>query len=595
MFEFVVSLADKVSGPAKQASGGIMGLQKNLATASKDMATYQKQLGLAKQLGDVEGYRKFSSLVTDQRRKVYDLQNQVGSAGTEFNNLGSAMGKLSGTAMLVGGAVVGVYTAVQGLIAAGVNLAIEQNELKTRLLSTFTAMAGGPEAGKKTLDMLEDLSQKLPQTKEMLGDWTKAYMAMGITDISSLREQITATASAAALMRDGGAEAFTTLSKKIMVAVETGQGLKIPIKGLGALANMGVQVSEVAAKMGVSTESLAAQLKAGTANATDFGTALRETLIEKGAGPLATMGKELTTQWTKFKESIAGMFRDVNVTPFLDALNTTFSLFKEGAPLAKTMKWAITEFFDAVLGSRAKAIPMLTHWMLQLVIVALKTYIAFKQPSETMKMWIGVLQHAWVAVKAIAIVLGVLAVAVGAYLYGPMLLGIAGCAALVVALGYIPDAVAWVIEKVVELGTWIGKVFSGGWKIASDFVSGLVDGIVGGVTRVVDAAKNLGSSAVTALKDVLGIHSPSAVMAQMGDYSAQGFAKGMSGGLGDVSGSASDMGDAAAGGAKGSRNGAGMTINVGGIHIEGGTKGALELTEEAVSLLFERVMLAQGL
>lgn len=68
-----------------------------------------------------------------------------------------------------------------------------------------------------------------------------------------------------------------------------------------------------------------------------------------------------------------------------------------------------------------------------------------------------------------------------------------------------------------------------GRNLASAIVEGMVNGITGGLTSVVNAAKGLAKSALNAAKSALGIHSPSREFAKLGKFSVEGFAKGLHG------------------------------------------------------------------
>ena len=56
---------------------------------------------------------------------------------------------------------------------------------------------------------------------------------------------------------------------------------------------------------------------------------------------------------------------------------------------------------------------------------------------------------------------------------------------------------------------------------------GLVQGIMNGMSWVVNAARNVAKSAVNAAKSALGIHSPSRVFKEIGGYTMQGFGIGI--------------------------------------------------------------------
>lgn len=70
----------------------------------------------------------------------------------------------------------------------------------------------------------------------------------------------------------------------------------------------------------------------------------------------------------------------------------------------------------------------------------------------------------------------------------------------------------------------------------TDFGGMLIDGLVNGITnnlgRAKDAITGAGESTISWFKEKLGIHSPSRVFAQLGDFTMQGLAQGLTGGEG---------------------------------------------------------------
>lgn len=532
VYEETIKLNDQVSAPAKKASDSVKGL-------------------------------------ADQ---MTGLQGETSGLSSVFAELGGPLG------MVVAG-VGAAALAFGGLVVAGASLALEQNQLRNQLLATFSALGGGPAAGKATLGMLDELSDKLPQSREQLAGWTKQFMALGVTGTEQLTRLNTAAASAQAIMGDpSAADAFTNLEKKIRLAAESGQALKIPVKGLGSLAETGLTVNDIAAKMGVSAKTLGAQLKAGSVDATKFGNALQDALIEKGKGPLDKMGASFTTQLTKLKENFFKLFEGIDPGPFLDAMKDLLGVFSQMNPSGQALKAGIGGFFNGLFSIASKVLPVIKQIFLQLVIWGLKAYIAAKPLVAKFKEWLPVLAPIWTALKTIGVVVGTIAA-----------VAVASVASIVAAFTALGGVVLWLTGKAIELG--------------SEFVDGLVNGIKSGATAVVDAVKGLASGAVDAFKGALGIHSPSKVMMQLGAHASTGAAQGIAGGAPDVHAASGDLakatqkgftggGGAAAGGSSG-----GVTVNVqpGAIQIDGAGKSASDITEEMISLIFERVALAQGL
>lgn len=102
--------------------------------------------------------------------------------------------------------------------------------------------------------------------------------------------------------------------------------------------------------------------------------------------------------------------------------------------------------------------------------------------------------------------------------------------------------------------------------LARSMIDGLVNGITGGVGRVVDAVTNLGRSAKQAFESVLKIGSPSKVFEAMGEFSGEGYAIGLENSLDTVGPKFDGM--------------AGMSApDLGGDAMGGGRRGPLVLIE----------------
>lgn len=114
------------------------------------------------------------------------------------------------------------------------------------------------------------------------------------------------------------------------------------------------------------------------------------------------------------------------------------------------------------------------------------------------------------------------------------------------------------IEEAKTKGTEIGEGASEGLKETAPTVKaageevgaaadqGAADGMIAGLPGVVKAAQRVGGAAISAMRAVMQIHSPSKVMAELGGYVSEGFANGISGGLDLVRQAAVHMAGAAA-------------------------------------------------
>ena len=74
---------------------------------------------------------------------------------------------------------------------------------------------------------------------------------------------------------------------------------------------------------------------------------------------------------------------------------------------------------------------------------------------------------------------------------------------------------------------WLRNLFSKFVEVGKNLVKGLWNGITGAAKAVGDGIKTLGTNLVNGVKSFFGIHSPSTVMAQLGEYMSLGFANGI--------------------------------------------------------------------
>jgi hypothetical protein len=198
--------------------------------------------------------------------------------------------------------------------------------------------------------------------------------------------------------------------------------------------------------------------------------------------------------------------------------------------------------------------------------------------------------------KGIGVALALVAV-VAAVAFLPIAIIAGVVIAGVVAIG---TAIAWLIGNIGAAKDAVAGWASSAYEAASNFVSGIVNGIRAGIVDVVNAAKDLASGAIDAVKGVLDINSPSRVMLDVGANTARGMALGVDGGADEVESASRGLGIAAASGASSAprRGGAGrssLTVPIK-IEIHGNVdRGVFDLLEAQLAEAVERVVGRSGL
>lgn len=622
VFVETIKLDDQVSDAAKAASSSVAGLSTGMASAQKTMSgtgSSAKVAGetmgkLGKSTFDAAnamqvGKETISAAFTgisnaakslaqgDVQGAVQGLTDSVADMAKMLDLVVPGLGQAVSAVIQIAGGLVGITA---GLIKSGVEFAIASNESKQAMLGLFDAMGGGLVTGAETEAMIDGLKAKFGIAKDSLVEYTKALMAMGMTDLGQLEDQLLAVSSAAALVK-GGDQALLSFTKKIQAAVDAGGKLKLPTKALATLSATGANVGDVAKAMGVSTEELTKNLAAGTVDAKKFGDALNKAIIEKGKGPLERMAASSANLKKLLSEAWGDLFEDIDVGPFMQEVKKLFDIFGQGTKSGEALKAGIGGFFKQVLAALTKVVPLAKHFLLDLVIWGLKAYIAIKpivaeikkfaESTEGAEMISTVLSSLWTVLKAVGAAVLVVVGVMGLMWTAMIAVTIAVWTAVGAFLGFVADV----------SGAFSGWVASAA-TAAYDFVAGLVSGITSGASMVTGAVKGLADGAVGAFKGALGIASPSKVMMGIGGNMTDGMSAGLEAGAGDVAGASSGVADAAVkgasspsesgGGAAGGGGGAPITVLV---QIDGAGKSAQEITEEMVSQVFQRVALERGI
>jgi hypothetical protein len=248
-------------------------------------------------------------------------------------------------------------------------------------------------------------------------------------------------------------------------------------------------------------------------------------------------------QSRRLHENFAAIFADVHIESFLAGMQDVLSIFDQstasGQALHAIASAMLSPIFDQVGGLG----PYVKSFFQGMVVGALLISIVVLRVRNALRdafggATLGGLDGMRIALYAGAAVLGAIAATVAtlALLFaGP-----------IVAVGLLVAALseAW------SLATSLWSAMTGGvsklldldlGSIGAQLVQGLVNGIASGTGLVIDAVRGLGTSAMSTLKGVLGIASPSKEFAKLGGFTASGMAEGIEAGATDVQSAVSAM------------------------------------------------------
>lgn len=389
-----IALHDKVSEPAKHASHELKELGRSSHEAKEGVEKLEKEtekvkdiLAEAREVGKeaIGGLKSgLKSLGSgDIAGGIEGVTESIGAMVSLLNLVVPGLGQAAKAAVEFAGGLAAI--AVEG----GERV-LEATGALSKMETQLDALAGSSgKTGEQTLLWLDEVSEKLPQTRDKLVEWAKPLMAAGIQG-EALESKLVAMSSATALLGDEGKSAFDGLTKKIQAASESGNKLKIPAKGLAQLAMTGVNVNEVAKEMGISGEALGNKLKHGTVEADKFGEALDRALIKKGGPAVAKASKGLGALGDKAKENFDKLFAFGKDDPkggmdrFKSGLASLAHLIDGNTDSGKALHKWIVKIYDKFFEMAGNMLPKLEHGFLKIIIAGLRIELALIPLSKSL-------------------------------------------------------------------------------------------------------------------------------------------------------------------------------------------------------------------
>lgn len=381
----------------------------------------------------------------------------------------------------------------------------------------------------------------------------------------------------------------------------TGKAASGVAASLGAARASMLLVGLGAAAAAAAVLALGVAFAVGVVSITKWGIALSE--ANRKADDLS-----FDKQSKQFQKNIKKTFGVLNIEPFLKALSRVVDLFDSGTKSGETMSFLFKSLFQPLVDALPKLLLWGEAFFLGLQIGALEVYIAFKPLIKQLKEFLGFdgqttedtfkkiaaagkyvaygLALAVTAMTALAVIVGVLVVAVGAIF-------VAALIAVTVVIGAVGAAIygLWVIIKGVgealgDLAFLFVQMGSKAWSaitdgvskavdylrntslldIGKDLIQGFVDGILSGFRLVADTMRNLSKLVLNTPAAELDIHSPSRAAREQARHVPEGYALGIRDGVPAVEDAASTM----ASGAVASPGGSAAATNAG-VNLDGVT------------------------
>jgi len=462
----------------------------------------------------------------------------VGGIASQFKALAAL-----GPAGLVALAVVAVVALTVALGAAVVKATAFAISMSDAARSTGLLREASARAGKATSDQLREvifgIEGQTAASRDAITALVSDYSKLGFS-LGAIQSAAQAVTIAQQTMGEGAASTIKGL-------IDRGVDTKRFWLGVFDLKGTGLSFKEVATtlskQMGVAVGAAEAALRQGRVKLEDGVKALDAAMSAKFGDIARSQMLALPVQFDRLKKSAGAIFSGLSLDGFLTKMDSALGLLRETEVVGKALKQIASLIFQPLADSAGDTFPMLEGFILgvtialqELVKLALKGAIAFKKTfggSELFKdldmVEVGFYAGAFavgamvVAVGALAVAMGVLAVAV---LLASIPLLILGAAAVAIGFG-IAAAADSVHEGAMDIMNTITDIGKSIKDFASNIVSGLIEGIKGGIPAFVKGLQSLAESGLKAFKKALGISSPSKLFKAEARWIPEGAAEGI--------------------------------------------------------------------
>jgi tape measure domain-containing protein len=566
--EWILSLRDELSGPARQSAAGLREVSAELKNAAAAALTFDEASGR---------YR-------DASGRFAAGPGGGGAAdgiGKSFLSASSIISATKGYVQDLEGAVVSVAEKAYDIGRAFAESAIQAADFKDNARIAFDSLAGGAAAGEAAWQAAIDFAAKTPFKTDTIINAYKSLLSGGFKPGEEINNALAGIGDLAALKGD---ESLIGRLAGQLNKVES-QG-KLSSKSIQAFAMAGVNAGAIydalATQLGKPRSEIEKLVKAGKVDASEgvkgILDALKKTTGEKNLGdlteamshtwsglmstlqsrplellmnlntsgamtslkgflgnlvdalgPKSGSGAALEDSFRALFEAMFGGLKGLGdkgsadifngiITKIAGAINTVASILQAVRPYASALIDGLVDGFRAVVPIFSVVGEVLSQ-----------AFSAFGQGGSQRQALITALST--LARLTVVVVGGILAL--GVAIAGLTYAGLAQAMALTSALGDLAgDALAFAgslvdaIEgSLASFSDLAGEAVDAG----SNIVAGIVQGLENGRAWIVGVVQSLGDSIIATVKSVLGIASPSREMMKLGAFTAQGFTAGLQG------------------------------------------------------------------
>lgn len=229
---------------------------------------------------------------------------------------------------------------------------IDENQKLLELTNTFDALGSQiGNTGPELLDNFRELSRELPQTRAQLAAMAEPMLEAGIQG-DKLDRALRAQSAATSMLGERGGEAYASLAQHARNAQRNFQPMTLTLKDL---LKTGLSTKDMADELGMSQEQFNLQLRFGMFNAQQFGQALDQALAKKGAKASKSLMSSIGVLTSKMREKVSMLFQPMDgdtskgLEHFSDMWEKFGNIFDTSTASGKMLHDTLHEMIDGTL------------------------------------------------------------------------------------------------------------------------------------------------------------------------------------------------------------------------------------------------------
>lgn len=542
----------------RQAESGAVRATAALEKLTVAADAQKGKIQAALEVGDLAGAERAAQKLAALTQRQSEAQAKADAAKASLAQEAAALDKLKAAASDAADAekkIAGQLDAAKSAAAANQKaLSAAQGTGKVNEIAEGLGKLGGPlgQVGQKVFGAAEGL-KKLSSSLGEAGPYAAIAVAIvaivaGLGALAGAAIVAVAHITAFAVSLADAARSQRILAEGITQSVSGGADLDDQISKLAKRIPIArdqlLQMSSDLAKTGLKGADLANALEDAATKAAQakFGPQWEKQLLS------------LDNQAARFKSNVAGLFGGLKIEGLLEGLSKLIALFDSSTASGRATKVVFESLFQPLIDGLVAWVPQMERAFIKFQILVLQALIAIKPFGS----YILLAAEAFGILAAL--VIGVLAIALGAVVFSVTMLAV-GFGLVVGAIAAVVYGIVWLGGQFYALGEAIGQGAMSAWnflvdtftgimswlsglsfsEIATNLIMGLVNGISGGGAAVLSAITGVVGGAIDGAKKLLGIASPSKVFADIGENTGAGMASGVDKSTGDVQGALETM------------------------------------------------------